>query len=720
MHTKREQEENSNIQTLPDEILTGIFSYLRPQNILNTIRLVSWKFYWLSYDPAFWRREFRLHSLAYFRETRALSRAGSANTTGGFLESWLNRLIHWAIRNKSQRLLDYFYQHGIVAHYERLNITKDRHNRTRNHWAAICNQLAEFNNADKLQTEDRDESERTVLVIAAQHGHLNLVKEILANKSNDSSNPANLPIRIKEMNFALVSAAAAGHTDVINVLHEHGAEIDAIDSPSGTALMAAVAKGHYEVVEFLLQRGANINAIDPMEKTALTLALNYNYTDIVRLLLKNGADVNVNLGGFTVFSSAKSAMIKILIEETILPISSDTMSRALTDAFRSGIPKRVKLLLENNKTAISSDIFEALLLEAILCRKPKMVRALFTNSSHTIPPSTLETLLTIAHLSKENLFDNNWDNVQKAKKLSKIIEILINKGAKIEISQERILIYLVARLIKLKALLEENDTYYRRFYYNYLNSIVLILKQTTNANATDEKGKTALCLAAENGDREILSTLLDFGAEINFPSSGKKTALIYAAEAGHLHNVVALVEKGADINARDEQNNTALIIAAEKGKLKIVDFLLKTGVKPAQRVEALTRATQKGQLKVVERLRVEMVEEATVAYLNWRATEAPGHRFFNRFNHWYHGSSGIKRTENILQQIRNGVSSHQLMQEVKLAVEDSSHRKHSYSRYIFDVFKGPATKTVDNQNDEEFLELKTDFLANYDQEFLSL
>lgn len=195
---------------------------------------------------------------------------------------------------------------------------------------------------------------------------------------------------------------------------------------------------------------------------------------------------------------------------------------------------------------------------------------------------------------------------------------------------------------------------------------------------------------------------------------------MFAAQAGHLEMVKCAIENRADIEARDEQNDTALILAAEKGHVEIVNFLLKNGVSPTQRAEALTRATLKGQLEVVNCLRVELIKEATTAYLNWRAAEATGHRFFNRFSHWYHGCSGIKRTENILQSIQEGLSPTQLMQEVRLAVKDSSHRKHSYSRYIFDVFKGPAIKTVNNQSDEEFLELKTDFLANYDQEFLSI
>lgn len=179
MHTKTEQEEESTIQTLPDEILTEIFSYLPSENIRKKIRLVSRRFYSLSYDAGLWRSQFRLDSRGYFSESRYVldPRGIDYSKSYGFLERWLNQLIHWAIRNKRQSLLNYFYQHGIVAHYEKHKKTKDINDRTLNHWAAICNQLNEFNNADTIANEDKDETGRTVLVIAAQYGHLDLVKK---------------------------------------------------------------------------------------------------------------------------------------------------------------------------------------------------------------------------------------------------------------------------------------------------------------------------------------------------------------------------------------------------------------------------------------------------------------------------------------------------------------------------------------------------------------
>ena len=62
----------------------------------------------------------------------------------------------------------------------------------------------------------------------------------------------------------LMYACCSGHTDVVAVLLEGGADPNVM-SPAGTnALMGAVTKGHAEVVRLLLQAGAQVDAADPV------------------------------------------------------------------------------------------------------------------------------------------------------------------------------------------------------------------------------------------------------------------------------------------------------------------------------------------------------------------------------------------------------------------------------------------------------------------------
>jgi ankyrin repeat protein len=71
-----------------------------------------------------------------------------------------------------------------------------------------------------------------------------------------------------------------------------------------------------------------------------------------------------------------------------------------------------------------------------------------------------------------------------------------------------------------------------------------------NVNATDDKGLTALDLAAGNGHLRCITMLLDTKADVNSTISLGRgpTPLMLAAESGHLDVVNALIEANADVN----------------------------------------------------------------------------------------------------------------------------------------------------------------------------
>jgi len=58
---------------------------------------------------------------------------------------------------------------------------------------------------------------------------------------------------------ALMGAAYIGHERVVDLLIQHGAEVNLQRSSGFTALMSAAGQGRERVVELLLQHGAEIN-----------------------------------------------------------------------------------------------------------------------------------------------------------------------------------------------------------------------------------------------------------------------------------------------------------------------------------------------------------------------------------------------------------------------------------------------------------------------------
>jgi uncharacterized protein len=93
---------------------------------------------------------------------------------------------------------------------------------------------------------------------------------------------------------ALMAASIRGHADAVNVLVEHGAEIEAREKSFGcTALMFASLAGTSGAVEMLLGYGADPNARDRFGRTALMAAAAVGNIRTVRLLMAEGADVHL-------------------------------------------------------------------------------------------------------------------------------------------------------------------------------------------------------------------------------------------------------------------------------------------------------------------------------------------------------------------------------------------------------------------------------------------
>lgn len=91
----------------------------------------------------------------------------------------------------------------------------------------------------------------------------------------------------------LMIAASLGYTDIAQVLLDHGANIEAVDTNGNSALMWAVLTGHLDTVKFLIEKGANINLQNKMGSTPLMIAASMGHSDIVSFLLEKGADIKI-------------------------------------------------------------------------------------------------------------------------------------------------------------------------------------------------------------------------------------------------------------------------------------------------------------------------------------------------------------------------------------------------------------------------------------------
>jgi uncharacterized protein len=113
----------------------------------------------------------------------------------------------------------------------------------------------------------------------------------------------NVEARNKQDESPLMMAALKGHTDMVKKLIARGADVN---KPGWAPLHYAATGGHLEILDILLEEHAFIDAESPNGTTPLMMAAHYGSTAAVKLLLEAGADTAMkNQLGMTALDFAR-------------------------------------------------------------------------------------------------------------------------------------------------------------------------------------------------------------------------------------------------------------------------------------------------------------------------------------------------------------------------------------------------------------------------------
>ncbi|MGC2422756.1 MAG: ankyrin repeat domain-containing protein [Nitrospirota bacterium] len=150
-----------------------------------------------------------------------------------------------------------------------------------------------------------------------------------------------------EYRTPLYTAVENGHRNIVELLLEHGASLEADRDKS--PLHAAAEKGYKDIVELLLDKDADIEASDAIEHdTPLTYAVSNGHYDTAELLLNRGADPNDSLVQAIIEDDLY--MVKLLVnhgaiidEEHIEIYAGEEIADFLKDAFEKQEANKVYL-----------------------------------------------------------------------------------------------------------------------------------------------------------------------------------------------------------------------------------------------------------------------------------------------------------------------------------------------------------------------------------------
>jgi hypothetical protein len=109
-----------------------------------------------------------------------------------------------------------------------------------------------------------------------------------------------------------------------------------------------------------------------------------------------------------------------------------------------------------------------------------------------------------------------------------------------------------------------------------------------DADPEEHPGETLLQHAAANGDDQVVSLLIRYGAALERRNEKGETALGYACAWGHLGVVRLLVEAGADVNAVEFDPEVGIqwtALDSCRDKLEIAAYLRAHGAKTGEELK---------------------------------------------------------------------------------------------------------------------------------------
>lgn len=344
-------------------------------------------------------------------------------------------------------------------------------------------------------------------------------------------------------------------------------------------LRTAIQNRDVESLALLLRYGANANALDKDEVTPLLAASELSFFEGVKLLLKSGADPNLSAGPDSETPLCSAAcdnridLVQLMLANGgdagyIMESGSTTLVQCMN---KTVSPRLVELILKSGADANSKNgEGTTALFQAIQANRVDLMTVLLDNGADPNLPGPKHPL---------------WPSTYKPKAL----QLMLSRGA--DCKKTPGIMELASSLKKLE-------------------SIQILMQAGVSPNVRKDGIYTPLCSAIRDNSADIVTYLLEHGADpnlnaaeypafkcithnrVHFLPQLLSAGVDLRSPRGIIETAVAhnnkealmwLIEQGVSPNDRSPQGNTPLTTAIREERIDMVDLLLANGADPAIR-----------------------------------------------------------------------------------------------------------------------------------------
>ncbi|KAJ8131064.1 hypothetical protein O1611_g2561 [Lasiodiplodia mahajangana] len=362
------------------------------------------------------------------------------------------------------------------------------------------------------------------LLRAAELGHKQVIEDCLTSATNDGDNRLCNFSRAGDGDRALHIAAEKGYEDIVRLLIEFNADINALDEGGRTPLISAAIAGEVDIVSLLLEHRANVDQRMAHDQTVLSY--------VVRMAHD---------------SSRHAEIVEKLLATEIDPNALDNFELvALHWAVDEGKFEMANALLQHHRVDVTATgRYDMNALHYLATANGKVVN--------------MAQALIEAGVNPMQLSSEGWLPLHVASKYGhvELMELLVKENP--------------SSLI----LPSKDQRTALHFGVRSPKSLGWLLDRGLNVNARDIHGNTPLMLAIKAHRASSVRLLLKRDANVETTREDKGTVLHTAVDSGQLEIGRALLEcHPTMLSCRDKTNLSALHYAICKHQFNFANMLL--------------------------------------------------------------------------------------------------------------------------------------------------